>query len=31
MVDATAEFLKMFRNSDVSGGTMIRYATGKST
>lgn len=31
MVDATAEFLKMFRNSEVSGGTMMRNAIGSMT
>ena len=31
MVSATALFLMMLRNSDVSGGRMIRYAIGSST
>ena len=31
MVEATAEFLKRFSISEVSGGTMIRNAIGTST
>ena len=31
MVEATAEFLKMLRNSDVSGGRMMRNDIGNST
>jgi len=31
MVIATEVFLMVLRNSDVSGGRMMRYAIGKST
>ena len=31
MVEQTAEFLKMLRISEVSGGTMMRKAIGSST